>query len=166
MLSIQESDPSAQISDTAIKGTFLSLLIGGYDTTMVTLTWAVSLLLNNRHVLRKVQDELEKHVGRDRQVLHLTLAQLLHGFELGTVLDKPIDITEAAPPNFLRSSPCFSGVAAAAHPHPSALFSPTNTPFMRSRRRWSSVNSDVFSDHMCIVSRVTKEYSRLTFLIQ
>ncbi|KAK1364221.1 putative cytochrome P450, family 82, subfamily C, polypeptide 4 [Heracleum sosnowskyi] len=94
MLSIQESDPSAQISDTAVKGTCLTLLIGGYDTAMVTLTWAVSLLLNNRHVLRKVQDELEKHVGRDRQVLHLTLARLLHGFELGTVLDMPIDMTE------------------------------------------------------------------------
>ncbi|KAL1831575.1 hypothetical protein ACET3Z_001226 [Daucus carota] len=68
MLSIMESDPDAQISDTTIKGTCLSLLLGGYDTTMVTLTWAVSLLLNHRHVLRKVQDELEKHVGRDRQV--------------------------------------------------------------------------------------------------
>lgn len=28
------------------------------------------------------------------QVLHLTLAQLLHGFELGTVSDLPIDMTE------------------------------------------------------------------------
>nr|XP_017233356.1 PREDICTED: cytochrome P450 82C2-like [Daucus carota subsp. sativus] len=68
MLSIMESDPDAQISDTTIKGTCLTLLLGGYDTAMVTLTWTVSLLLNNRHVLRKVQDELDKHVGRDRQV--------------------------------------------------------------------------------------------------
>ncbi|KAK1395067.1 Xanthotoxin hydroxylase CYP82C [Heracleum sosnowskyi] len=99
MLSIMESDPDAQISDTSIKATCLSLLLGGYDTTLVTLTWAVSLLLNNRHVLGKVQDELEKHIGRDRQVkesdvLHLTLAQLLHGFELGTASDLPIDMTE------------------------------------------------------------------------
>lgn len=30
------------------------------------------------------------------QVLHLTLAQLLHKFELGTVLDSPVDMTESA----------------------------------------------------------------------
>lgn len=29
------------------------------------------------------------------QVLHLTLAQLLHGFELGTLLSSPIDMTES-----------------------------------------------------------------------
>ncbi|KAL8116188.1 hypothetical protein AgCh_022617 [Apium graveolens] len=68
MLSFMESDPDAHNSDTAIKASCLSLLLGGYDTAMVTLTWAVSLLLNNRRVLEKVQDELEKHVGRDRQV--------------------------------------------------------------------------------------------------
>ncbi|KAK1358043.1 Xanthotoxin hydroxylase CYP82C [Heracleum sosnowskyi] len=68
MLTVMDSDPSAQISDTSIKGTCLNLLLGGFDTVMVTLTWAVSLLLNNRHMLKNVQDELEKHVGRDRQV--------------------------------------------------------------------------------------------------
>ncbi|WOG87307.1 hypothetical protein DCAR_0206530 [Daucus carota subsp. sativus] len=61
MLSIMESDPDAQITDTTIKGTCLTLLIGGYDTAMVTLTWAVALLLNNRHVLRKAEAELERH---------------------------------------------------------------------------------------------------------
>ncbi|XP_074375585.1 cytochrome P450 CYP82H23-like isoform X2 [Apium graveolens] len=73
MLNVMDSDPSAQISDTSIKSTCLNLLLGGIDTVMITLTWAVSLLLNNRHVLRKVQDELEKHVGRDRQVQQLLL---------------------------------------------------------------------------------------------
>lgn len=68
MLSVMESDQSAPITDTNIKGTCLSLLSGGYDTAMVTLTWAVTLLLNNRRVLRKVENELDKHVGRDRQV--------------------------------------------------------------------------------------------------
>ncbi|KAL8123196.1 strychnine-10-hydroxylase-like [Apium graveolens] len=68
MQTLMDSDPSAQISNTSIKATCLNLLLGGFDTVMVTLTWAVSLLLNNRHALRKVQDELEKHVGKDRQV--------------------------------------------------------------------------------------------------
>ena len=45
-----------------------SLILGGYDTTSITLTWALSLLLNNRHVLEKAQAELEVHVGKHRQV--------------------------------------------------------------------------------------------------
>ncbi|MBA0577496.1 hypothetical protein Golob_024710 [Gossypium lobatum] len=33
---------------------------------MVTLTWALSLLLNNPHVLKRAQDELDMHVGKHR----------------------------------------------------------------------------------------------------
>nr|ALO23115.1 cytochrome P450 CYP82H28 [Kalopanax septemlobus] len=65
-------------TDKAIKGTCFSLILGGYDTTMITLTWAVSLLLNNRHVLRKVQDELNIHVGRDRQVIESDVKNLTY----------------------------------------------------------------------------------------
>ncbi|KAK1385478.1 Protopine 6-monooxygenase [Heracleum sosnowskyi] len=83
MLSIEESDPSAQISDTSIKGTCLSLLIGGYDTTM---NFELIPFGSGRRSCPGTTLAL--------QVLHLTLAQLLHGFELGTVLDMPIDITE------------------------------------------------------------------------
>jgi cytochrome P450 len=35
---------------------------------MILLTWTLSLLLNNQHVLRKAQDELNIHVGKDRHV--------------------------------------------------------------------------------------------------
>ncbi|OVA10800.1 Cytochrome P450 [Macleaya cordata] len=55
-------------ADTVVKSTCLSLILGGNETTSVTLTWALSLLLNNRQVLQKAQDELDIHVGRERQV--------------------------------------------------------------------------------------------------
>ncbi|KAL9248452.1 Flavonoid-6-hydroxylase-like protein [Drosera capensis] len=55
-------------ADVIIKSTCLSLLLGGSDTTTVTLTWALSLLVNNPQVLKKAQDELDEHVERDRQV--------------------------------------------------------------------------------------------------
>ena len=45
-----------------------NLILAGYDTTSITLTWALSLLLNNRHALKKAQAELEIHVGKHRQV--------------------------------------------------------------------------------------------------
>ncbi|KAK8687242.1 hypothetical protein V6N13_086068 [Hibiscus sabdariffa] len=53
-------------SDTITKATCLNLVVGGGDTTMVTMTWALSLLLNNPGVLKKAQDELDKHVGKHR----------------------------------------------------------------------------------------------------
>ncbi|KAI3451537.1 hypothetical protein Pfo_008202 [Paulownia fortunei] len=55
-------------ADTIIKSTCQSLIAGGSDTTTVMLVWALSLLLNNRRVLKKAQEELDKHIGRERQV--------------------------------------------------------------------------------------------------
>ncbi|GAB2221624.1 hypothetical protein Droror1_Dr00012809 [Drosera rotundifolia] len=42
------------------------------------LTWALPLLLNNRHVLKKVQDELDEHVGRERQVTETDTKDLVY----------------------------------------------------------------------------------------
>ncbi|KAF9619771.1 hypothetical protein IFM89_009293 [Coptis chinensis] len=168
--------------DTIIKATCQAMVLGGTDTTMITLTWALSLLLNNRHVLRKAQDELDAHVGKERhvnesdihnlfylqaivketlrlyppvplsvphesmedctiggyripsgttvivnlwsytethkcgrrscpgilfalQVLHLTLARLLHAFDLATPLDTPVDMTETVGATLSKASP-------------------------------------------------------------
>ena len=55
-----------------------SLILGGNDTTVVTLTWALSLLLNNRHTLQRAQDELDVHVGRHRQVDELDISNLVY----------------------------------------------------------------------------------------
>jgi cytochrome P450 len=41
------------------------MIAGGNDTIMVTLTWAISLLLNNCHVLKKAQEELDIEVGKE-----------------------------------------------------------------------------------------------------
>ncbi|PON59364.1 Cytochrome P450, E-class, group I [Trema orientale] len=68
--SIEEDDPmlSGYSRDTVIKATAMILLLTGTESTAVTLTWAVSLLLNNRSVLKAAQEELDTHVGRDRWV--------------------------------------------------------------------------------------------------
>nr|WNT44085.1 CYP82C153 [Corydalis yanhusuo] len=55
-------------ADTINKSTCLNIFLGGIDTTMVSLVWALALLLNNPHVLKKAQDELDIHVGKERQV--------------------------------------------------------------------------------------------------
>lgn len=42
------------------------------------LIWTLSLLLNNRHVLRKAQEELDKHVGRERRVDESDIKNLIY----------------------------------------------------------------------------------------
>ncbi|MBA0572669.1 hypothetical protein Golob_002995, partial [Gossypium lobatum] len=79
MLSIMdENNVPTQEVDVTIKATCLSLVLGGIDTNVVTLTWAISLLLNNHHVLKKAQEELDIHVGNQRQVEESDIANLVY----------------------------------------------------------------------------------------
>ena len=58
--------------------TFQGLILGSTDSTTVTLTWVISLLLNNRHVMKKAQEELDIHVGKDRKVNELDISKLVY----------------------------------------------------------------------------------------
>nr|GEV32418.1 cytochrome P450 CYP82D47-like [Tanacetum cinerariifolium] len=64
--------------DTIIKSSCLGLLIAGLDTTVVSLTWAVSLLLNNPNALKIAQDEIDEQVGRDRLVEESDIKNLVY----------------------------------------------------------------------------------------
>ncbi|KAG8478293.1 hypothetical protein CXB51_028094 [Gossypium anomalum] len=63
---LEDANITGYDADTINKATCLNLVLAGSDTTMVTLTWALSLLLNNPHVLKRAQDELHMHVGKHR----------------------------------------------------------------------------------------------------
>nr|BBD34751.1 N-methystylopine hydroxylase [Eschscholzia californica subsp. californica] len=54
--------------EIVIKSTCLDMILGGSDTTTVTLTWALSLLLNHPQVLKRAKEELDSQVGKERQV--------------------------------------------------------------------------------------------------
>nr|WOF00834.1 flavonoid hydroxylase 2 [Dracocephalum moldavica] len=64
--------------DTIIKATCGTLIAGGTDTTTVVFIWALALLLNNRHVLKKAQDELDIHVGKERRVKESDIDKLVY----------------------------------------------------------------------------------------
>ncbi|KAK3025220.1 hypothetical protein RJ639_044568 [Escallonia herrerae] len=64
--------------ETIINSTCLVFLTGITDTLTVTLTWALALLLNNNHVLKKAQAELDIHVGRKRQVQESDLKNIVY----------------------------------------------------------------------------------------
>ncbi|XP_068666536.1 cytochrome P450 CYP82D47-like [Aristolochia californica] len=55
-------------SDKYIKAISLTLILAATDTSFVTLTWTLALLLNHRHELKKVQDELDTIVSKARTV--------------------------------------------------------------------------------------------------
>ncbi|MCL7043846.1 hypothetical protein MKW94_017224 [Papaver nudicaule] len=63
-------------ADTINKSTCLTLILGGSDTTSVSLTWALSLLVNHPDALKKAHDELDIHVGKERQVNDLDIKNL------------------------------------------------------------------------------------------
>ncbi|XP_031479228.1 cytochrome P450 CYP82D47-like [Nymphaea colorata] len=66
---VEDSHLSAQYqTDTIIEATAMSLVAAGTDTMSDTLEWALSALLNNRHVLEKAKEELDCKVGRERRV--------------------------------------------------------------------------------------------------
>ncbi|KAI3776923.1 hypothetical protein L1987_46714 [Smallanthus sonchifolius] len=65
-------------ADTITKATCMTLIVSSADTTSVMLTWALSLLLNNRDTLRKAQEELDTHVGKGRPVNESDLINLVY----------------------------------------------------------------------------------------
>ncbi|KAM3341938.1 hypothetical protein P3S68_026904 [Capsicum galapagoense] len=77
-----------------IKATCLAMQSAGTDTTIVTLTWTLSLLLNNYEALKKAQDELDIHVGKDRWVQELDLKNLVY---LQAIVNESLRLYPAAP---------------------------------------------------------------------
>ncbi|XP_076897584.1 xanthotoxin 5-hydroxylase CYP82C4-like [Bidens hawaiensis] len=97
MLSLEEEGQLPDMkydSDTIIKSTCMSLILGGNDTTAVTLTWAISLLLNNPHVLKKLQHELDHNVGKERQVEEADIKNLVY---LAAIIKETLRLYPAGP---------------------------------------------------------------------
>ncbi|XP_052302867.1 cytochrome P450 CYP82D47-like [Populus trichocarpa] len=96
MLSVLDDgkELSNRSADTINKATCLTLVLAAADTTSVTLTWTLSLLLNNREVLKKAQDELDIHVGRERQVKESDMKNLVY---LQAIIKETFRLYPAAP---------------------------------------------------------------------
>ncbi|KAA3458537.1 cytochrome P450 82G1-like [Gossypium australe] len=62
--------------DTIVKATTLILSLTGGESTSVTITWVLSLLLNHPKILIAAQQELDHHVGKQRWVEELDIKNL------------------------------------------------------------------------------------------
>ncbi|KAI3767296.1 hypothetical protein L2E82_17391 [Cichorium intybus] len=80
--------------DTIIKSTCQQLLVAGQDTTAGTLTWALALLLQNPKALEYAQNEIDKHVGRDRLVEESDMKNLVY---IDAIIKETLRLYPAAP---------------------------------------------------------------------
>ncbi|MED6155591.1 hypothetical protein PIB30_006456 [Stylosanthes scabra] len=71
MLSVIEDDPSSGYTkDNIIKANITNLILGGSDTTSIAMTWILVMLLSNKYALKRAQEEIDLHVGRNRKDLY------------------------------------------------------------------------------------------------
>ncbi|KAK4354721.1 hypothetical protein RND71_026915 [Anisodus tanguticus] len=94
LLSLQDSEPN-YYTDEVIRGMSIVMLTAGTDTTASTMEWALSLLLNNPEALKKVQKEIDTHIGESSRLLDDSdLVQLpyLHG-----IINETLRMCPAAP---------------------------------------------------------------------
>ncbi|KAL0355212.1 UNVERIFIED_CONTAM: cytochrome [Sesamum radiatum] len=68
----------AHDADTITKATCQTMMLGGSGTVAVTLTWALCLLLNNQHTLKNAQEELDKHIEKERLVMESDVEKLVY----------------------------------------------------------------------------------------
>ncbi|XP_022768843.1 cytochrome P450 CYP82D47-like [Durio zibethinus] len=93
-LLVDAADLSSYDADTINKATCMAIILGGTDTTTVTITWAISLLLNHRDILKKAQHELDTYVGKDRLVQESDIKNLVY---LQAVVEETMRLYPAAP---------------------------------------------------------------------
>ncbi|KAL1059644.1 hypothetical protein V6Z11_1Z020500 [Gossypium hirsutum] len=65
---LEDTVISGHTRNTIVKATTLVLTLTGGESTSVTITWVLSLLLNHPNVLITTQEEIDHHVGKQRWV--------------------------------------------------------------------------------------------------
>ncbi|KAL2505972.1 Cytochrome [Abeliophyllum distichum] len=92
LLSLQETEPECY-NDEMIRGMMQVMLSAGTDTSVASMEWALSLLLNNPEALMKAQNEIDNYIGNSRLIEDSDLIQLpyLHGIINETLRMYPVD---------------------------------------------------------------------------
>lgn len=93
LLSLQESEPE-YYSDLIIKGLMLILLMAGTDTTINTMEWALSLLLNHPEELKRAETEIKNQIPEGRLLHESDLPNLPY---LRCIINETMRLYPAAP---------------------------------------------------------------------
>ncbi|PON36484.1 Cytochrome P450, E-class, group I [Parasponia andersonii] len=76
LLSLPGEDGKEHMDDVEIKALIQDMIAAATDTSAVTNEWAMAEVIKHPRVLRKIQEELDSVVGRDRMVCESDLAHL------------------------------------------------------------------------------------------
>lgn len=101
LLSTVDEDLDGRDADTTIKATCMALILAATDTTAGTLTWTLSLLLNNREVLNKVIHELDTQIGKEKMAIQTDLTKLEY---LQAIIKETLRLYPPAPLNLPHES--------------------------------------------------------------
>ncbi|KAI9084302.1 hypothetical protein K1719_033809 [Acacia pycnantha] len=72
----EDDEQNYQITRDDIKATIVSLISGAYETSAVSVEWAMSELLRNPRVMKNLQNELATVIGMKRMVEETDLSKL------------------------------------------------------------------------------------------
>ncbi|MBA0802735.1 hypothetical protein Gohar_013009 [Gossypium harknessii] len=100
---------SGHTREKIIKATITMLIIAGIDTTAIAMTWILSNLMNNRHALKRAQQELDLKIGRDRWAEDSDMEKLNY---LQAIIKETFRLYPPVPmlmPHVLREDCCVSG---------------------------------------------------------
>ncbi|MCC2280725.1 cytochrome P450 [Streptomyces sp. ET3-23] len=75
LLAARDEDTGEGMSDEQVYDDVVTMLIAGTETTAGALSWACFLLSRHPHIQRRLQDELDEHLG-DREVAFEDLGKL------------------------------------------------------------------------------------------
>ncbi|XP_047312682.1 cytochrome P450 CYP82D47-like [Impatiens glandulifera] len=90
----KETNINGYDADTINKATCSVLNIAGVEPTSTMLIWTLCLLMNHRHVLMKVEEELDIHVGKERNVEESDIPKLVY---LQAVIKESLRLYPPAP---------------------------------------------------------------------
>ncbi|XP_021301088.1 protopine 6-monooxygenase-like [Herrania umbratica] len=91
---IEDDSMFGHTRETIIKATVTVLISAGSDWTSLTLTWILSNLMNNRHAMKRAQEELDLKIGRDRWVEDCDIEKLVY---LQAIIKETFRLYPAAP---------------------------------------------------------------------
>ncbi|CAN6880303.1 unnamed protein product [Brassica oleracea var. botrytis] len=97
----QHEIPGPSDCRTTTKALFLNMVFSGSDPVIAILVWAVSLLVNNQHVLTKAQEELDSTIGQKRVVEESDLKDLVY---LQAIVKETFRLYPTAPFNAYRET--------------------------------------------------------------
>eukprot|EP00253_Pinus_taeda_P009132 PITA_09132 len=73
---LEKAEIDSKITRETIKAVVLDMVAGGVETTSTTLEWAMSELLRHPHAMKRLQEEIEWVVGKNRQMNESDVASM------------------------------------------------------------------------------------------